>query len=118
MINFLVKRIVSNMLKGNKEKTYNVSDAIILSVPQEEVYNTLYFTCRDSFRDALKQGNLRREHLILIDDILDEELGAKKKYYAGNYKNLAHSIYSKLKSPFFDNSTYQRILEAIKIINY
>lgn len=118
MINYLVKRIVSKRLKETKEKTYNVSDAIILSVPQSEVYNTLYFECRNEFRDALKQGKLRREHLFYINELLDIELGAKKKYYAAGYKNLPHSIYSKLKSPFFDNSTYQKILNTIETIKH
>lgn len=118
MINYLVKRIVSKSLQKTKEKTYGISDAIVLSVSQEEVYNTLYFKCRDEFRDALKQGVLRREHLIFINELLDTGLGEKKKYYATKYKNLPHSIYSKLKSPFLDNSTYQEIIKTISIFNH
>jgi|GEM_PF-3644636 len=118
MINFLIKRIISKKLKESKEKTCDVPDAIVLSVPQSEVYGSLYFECRDSFRDALQQKRLRREHLFYINELLDTELGEKKKYYAGNYKNLAHSIYSKLKSPFFDNITYQRIIETISKFNH
>lgn len=136
MINFLVKALVNkyvpqvqgsryaediiaqmNASKRPKSKSI-VSDTITISVPQEQVYNTLYFECRDLFKNALQQSRLRREQLIFLDNLLDEELGTKKKYYNKKYNNICHSIYSKLKSPFFDNTTYQRIMETINTFIY
>lgn len=140
MINYLVKTLINKYMPRPERRRYaediingsyesinyrpNVSsvrardyssDAAVLSVPQSEIYDTMYFECRDLFKVNLQQSRLRREQLIYIDNLLDEELGEKKRYYNQKYNNICHSIYSKLKSSFLDNSSYQRIIEAINL---
>lgn len=87
--------------------------AATLCVPQEEVYNTQYFQTKDFFNSSIKSRKITREQILYIKFMLNEFLKEYKEFYPNRYKNDAHEIYSKLRSPFLDNSHYSKILKVL-----
>jgi hypothetical protein len=119
----MLKQLIRNFLRDTFAKNYITAQDIvmqqqpsveaILSVPQEEVVGSIYPECRDLFKQAMQDKRLTREQIIYFKDKLNERLGTNRRYYNKSYKNDAHEIYTKLKSPFLDNKDYEVLINTI-----
>lgn len=97
----------------------NDNTAATLSLSQSDIYNSIYEDVKELFKSSMRAKRLSREQVLYIKQMLNEFLKPYSKYYQNRYKNDAHEIYSKLKSPFLSNVEYQKIsnfiLECIRI---
>ncbi|MDP4094878.1 MAG: hypothetical protein Q8920_16150 [Bacillota bacterium] len=85
-----------------------------IAISQKCTDNSLYPLCRDLFKGALQNKRLNRLQLLYIKETVTGFLGEYKRYYNQRYKNDAHEIYSKLKSPFLCNVDYQTLINIIE----
>jgi hypothetical protein len=121
MLKALLKRFIKKNLYVPKEQRYaetiikggSESMAAALSLTQDEIYLSKYRETKDLFHDAIKAGQLSREQVLYIKLMLNEFLKDYMKLYPGPYRNDAHEIYSKLKSPLLNNEHYETLIETI-----
>jgi hypothetical protein len=95
----------------NKRKEAEIEATLALT--QEEIYNSMYSQVKELFQTAMWSRRLTREQILYIKNMLNGFLKPYNKYYNQGYKNDAHEIYSKLKSPFLSNREYQKISQFI-----
>jgi hypothetical protein len=91
----------------NKKREEEI--AATLSLTQDEIYGSMYQDVKELFGSAMRSRRLSREQIIYIRNMLNGFLKPYNKYYNQRYKNDAHEIYSKLKSPFLSNKEYQQL---------
>jgi hypothetical protein len=95
----------------NKKREEEI--AATLSLTQDEIYNSMYHEVKELFQTAMRSRRLTREQILYIKNMLNGFLKPYSRYYSQRYKNDAHEIYSKLKSPFLSNKEYQKISSFI-----
>lgn len=127
MLRYLIKVLINKCvpptpsIRAAEEiiKISNDNTAATLSLTQDEIYNSIYHDVKELFKSAMRAKRLTREQVLYIKQMLNEFLKPYRQYYINRYKNDAHEIYSKLKSPFLSNKEYEKIssfiLECIKI---
>lgn len=102
------KSYAEDIIASNKR-----DDSITLTLTQEDIYKSLYPKTRDRFKACMAAGMLSRPQIMYVKQLLNDSLGTKTKYYNQHYRNDAHEIYTKLKSPFLSNADFEKILDFL-----
>jgi cell division protein FtsL len=76
--------------------------------------NPYYLQCKSMFNKLMKSGNMKRESILELKELIDLCLGnSVLKYNKYTFKNDAHEIYVKLQSETLNQLDYQQIIKFL-----
>lgn len=98
--------------KGGKKRSKSVKRSSkaseINTMPDKD-----YESAKQIFNCAMKNGQLNREKILGLKDLLNQMLSGSNKYKSYYFKNDCHEIYVKLKDGRLGMLDYQKIIDYI-----